>query len=372
MSNEVKKSPLRARGLRRVIASLCTITSAALRAAGGRIPQAGPCSAPRRATCHSSLVKPFMLLFLALFCAGAGAQGYPARPVRLILPFPPGSPNDMVGRALGQKLTELLGENVVPENRPGAGGNVGIGAAAASPPDGYTIVLATPGIALSPSLYSKLNYDAARDFVPVARATTNQNILVVHPSVPAKTLRQFINLARANPGKLNYASGGPGTTNHLANELLKHQEKINLVHVPYKGATLGMMAMIGGEVDEVVVPVAAAIPQIHAGRVRALAVLSEQRLPTLPEVPTSKEAGVDNFVVSIWYGVFAPARTPPDIVARLHRDIVRALESPDLRKQLEAMGVDPWPGTPEQLASLVRSETVRYAKVIKAIGLRLD
>jgi tripartite-type tricarboxylate transporter receptor subunit TctC len=304
--------------------------------------------------------------------ATASGQGYPAKPVRLILPFPPGSPNDLVGRALAQKVSELLGENVVPENRAGAGGNVGIGAAAMSPPDGYTLVLATPGIALSPALYSKLNYDAARDFAPVARATTNQNVLVVHPSVPAKTLRQFISLARAHPGKLNYASGGPGTTNHLANELLKHQEKINLVHVPYKGATLGMMAMIGGEVDEVIVPVAAAVPQVRAGKVRALAALSEQRLPTLPEVPTAKEAGVDNFVVSIWYGVFAPARTPPDIVARLNREIVKALESPDLRERLAALGVEPWPGTPEQLAGLVRSETVRYAKIIKSIGLRLD
>jgi tripartite-type tricarboxylate transporter receptor subunit TctC len=317
----------------------------------------------------------FCLLTSALClwaAASAHAQGYPTKPLRLILPFPPGAPNDMVGRALGQKLSELLGENVVPENRPGAGGNVGIGAAASAPPDGYTVVLATPGIAISPSLYSRLNYDAARDLVPVARATTNENVLVVHPSVPAKTLRQFINLARAHPGKLNFASGGPGTTNHLANELLKYQERINLVHVPYKGATLGMMAMIGGEVDEVVVPVASAIPQIRAGKVRALAVLSEQRLPTLPEVPTAKEAGVDNFVVSIWYGVFAPARTPPDIVARLSRDIIKALESPELRKQLAAMGVDPWPGTPEQLASLVRSETARYAKIIKSIGLRLD
>jgi len=319
-------------------------------------------------------------LFLALVCGAAAAQApatvpgqaYPAKPIRLILPFPPGSPNDMVGRALGQKLSELIGENVVPENRPGAGGNVGIGAAAASAPDGYTVVLATPGIALSRSLYAKLSYDAARDFAPVARATTNQNVLVVHPSVPAKTLRQFINLARANPGKLNYASGGAGTTNHLANELLKHQERINLVHVPYKGATLGMMAMIGGEVDEVIVPVAAAIPQIRAGKVRALAVLSEERLPTLPEVPTAKEAGVDNFVVSIWYGVFAPARTPPDIVARLSREIIKALESTDLRERLAAMGVEPWPGTPDELASLVRSETARYASIIKSIGLRLD
>ncbi len=310
-------------------------------------------------------------LFLALFCGAAVAQGYPAKPIRLILPFPPGSPNDTVGRMLGQKLSEQLGENVVPENRPGAGGNVGIGAAAAAPPDGYTLVLATPGIALSPSLYSKLNYDP-KDLAPVARVSTFQNILLVHPSVPAKTLRQFINLARANPGKLNYASGGPGTTNHLANELLKHQEKINLVHVPYKGATLGMMAMIGGEVDEVVVPVAAAIPQVRAGKVRALAVLAEQRVPPLPEVPTAKEAGVDNFVVSIWYGMFIPVRTPPDIIARLSREVIKALEAPDMRQRLTAMGADPWPGTPEQLASLVRSETARYAKVIKAIGLRLD
>jgi tripartite-type tricarboxylate transporter receptor subunit TctC len=299
-------------------------------------------------------------------------QAYPSKPIRLILPFPAGAPNDTVGRALGQKLAELLGENVVPDNRPGAGGNLGIGVVAKSPPDGYTILLATPGIALSSSLYSRLNYDAARDFAPIARATTTHNILLVHPSVPARTLRQFIDLARAHPGKLNFASGGPGTTNHLANELLKHRERINLVHVPYKGATLGMLAMIGGEVDEVIVPVAASIPQIGAGKVRPLAVLSEQRVPPLPEVPTAKEAGVDYLVVSLWYGIFAPARTPPDIVARLSREVIRALESPDLRERLNALGVDPWPGTPEELASLVRSETARYSDLIKSIGLRLD
>ena len=333
-------------------------------------------------------------LFLALICGAALAQApasldkssggsvpalslskgqaYPSKPIRLILTFPAGTPNDTVGRALGQKLSEQLGENVVPDNRPGAGGNLGIGVAAKSPPDGYTLLLATPGIALSSSLYSKLNYDAARDFAPIARATTTHNILLVHPSVPAKTLKQFISLARAHPGKLNFASGGAGTTNHLANELLKHLEKINLVHVPYKGATLGMVAMIGGEVDEVIVPVAAAIPQIRAGKVRPLAVLSEQRVPPLPEVPTAKEAGVDNLVVLLWYGVFAPARTPPDIVARLSREVIKALESPDLRERLSAVGVDPWPGTPEELASLVRSETARYSDLIKSIGLRLD
>ncbi len=311
-------------------------------------------------------------LLFALHCGAALAQAYPVKPVRLILPFPPGAPNDTVGRALGQKLGELLGQNVVPDNRPGAGGNVGIGVAAKSPPDGYTVLLATPGIAISPSLYSKLGYDAAADFAPVARVTAQQNVMVVHPSVPAKSLKQFIALARAHPGKLTFASGGPGTTNHLANELLKHLERIEMVHVPYKGATLGMIAMIGGEVDEVIVPVAAALPQIRAGKVRALAVLSESRVPPLPEVPTAKEAGVDSFVVSLWYGMFAPARTPPDIVARLSREVIRALESAELRERLAAMGVDPWPGTPEELASLVRSETTRYATLIKSIGLRLD
>jgi tripartite-type tricarboxylate transporter receptor subunit TctC len=278
----------------------------------------------------------------------------------------------LVGRALGQKLSEQLGANVVPDNRAGAGGNVGIAAAAKSPPDGYTLLLSTPGIAISPSLYSKLGYDAARDFVPVARVTSIPNVMVVHPSVPAKTLKQFIALARAHPGKINFGSGGPGTTNHLANELLKSMERINMVHVPYKGATVGMMALIGGEVDQVILPVASGIPQIRAGRVRALAVLSESRVPSLPEVPTAKEAGVDNFVVTVWYGLFAPAGTPPAIVERLAREVIRALESPDLRKQLDAMGVDPWPGTPDELASLVRSETARFASLIKSIGLRLD
>ena len=319
---------------------------------------------------HGRLV--IAALVLALGSGATLAQAYPAKPVRLILPFPPGAPNDTVGRALGQKLAELIGQNVVPDNRPGAGGNVGIAVAAKSPPDGYTVVLATPGIAISPALYSKLGYDAATDFAPVARVTAQQNVLVVHPSVPAKTLKQFISLARAQPGKLTFASGGAGTTNHLANELLKHLERIDMVHVPYKGATLGMIAMIGGEVDEVIVPVAAALLQIRAGKVRPLAVLSERRVPPLPEVPTAKEAGIDNFVVSLWYGMFAPARTPPDIVARLSREVIRALESADLRERLGALGVDPWPGTPEELASLVRSETVRYAGLIKSIGLRLD
>ena len=204
----------------------------------------------------------------------------------------------------------------------------------------------------------------------MARLATIENVLLVHPSVPAKTLRQFVTLARANPGKLNYGSGGPGTTNHLANELLKNLEKINMVHVPYKGATLATVALIGGEVDEVIVSVASALPLIQTGKVRPLAVLSERRVATLPDVPTAKESGVDDFLMSIWYGMFAPAGTPREIISRLNREIMKALESPAMRERMAAAGIDPWPGTPEQMAGLLRSETARFAKIIESAGLK--
>ncbi len=315
------------------------------------------------------------LLLLALLCTGALAQSaapgaaYPVKPIRLVVAFPPGASSDIVGRMLGQKISEPLGQQVVADNRPGAGGNLGIAVAAKSAPDGYTIVLATSSIAVSPALYLSPGYDAVRDLAPVARLTTIPNILIVHPSVPAKTLRQFINLARASPGKLNFGSGGAGTTNHLANELLKHLEKINIVHVPYKGVTLAMTAMMGGEVDEVVMPVTTAIAQVRAGKVRALAVLGERRITALPGVPTAKEAGVDGFVMPVWYGMFAPAATPRDIVSRLHRELVRALEAPDIRERLAALDVEPWPGTPEQLAELLRADIARFGAIVRSAGL---
>ena len=317
-------------------------------------------------------------LLLALHCGGALAQSaspragqaYPAKPIRLIVPFPPGASSDVVGRMLGQKLTEQLGEQVIADNRPGAGGNLGIGVAAKSPPDGYTIVIATASIAVSPSLYANLAYDAVKDLAPVARLALIPNVLLVHPSVPAKTLRQFISLARAHPGKLNFGSGGAGTTNHLANELLKSLEKINMVHVPYKGVTQAMVAMTGGEVDEVIMPITTALPQIRAGKVRALAVLTERRIAVLPDVPTTKEAGVDSFTMPLWYGMFAPAATPRDIVARLSRELVRALEAPDLKKRLAALGVEAWPGTSGQLGELMRSEIARFAAIVRNAGLQ--
>src|SRR5262245_61761926 len=308
-------------------------------------------------------------LLVVLGVTGAVAQTYPTKPIRLIVPFPAGASSDVVGRLIVQKVSEHIGQQVIADNRSGAGGNLGIAVAAKSPPDGYTILIATASIAVSPSLYLNPGYDPVKDLAPVARLTSIPNVLIIHPSVPAKTLRQFISLARSSPGKLNFGSGGAGTTNHLANELLKHLEKINIVHVPYKGVTQAMTAMMGGEVDEVVMPVTTAIPQIRAGKVRALAVLTEQRVPTLPEVPTGIEAGVAGFTMPLWYGMFAPAATPRPIVSRLSTELIKALESADVRKGLAALGVDPWPGTAEQLAELLRKDIQQYGTIVRTAGL---
>lgn len=312
-------------------------------------------------------------LLVAIWLApGVLAQTYPSKPIRMILPFPPGAPSDIVGRALAQKLGEQMGVQIIADNRVGAGGNLGLSVVAKSPPDGYTITVTTPAIALGPSLYHEPGYDAQRDLTPIARLATIENVLVVHPSVPVKTLRQFIEIARKQPGKLNYGSGGAGTTNHLANELLKSLEKINIVHVPYKGATVAAVALIAGEVDEVVVSVASSLPYIRAGRLRPLAVLSEKRVPQLPDVPTALESGVPGFTMSIWYGMLGPAKLSNELTQRLYQEAVRALNSPDLRERLSTQGVDPWLGTPAEFGELVRTETVRYARIIEKAGLKKE
>ena len=322
------------------------------------------------------IIRKGFFLFAALCAAAVGgtalAQSYPSKPIRLILPFPPGSPSDMVGRTIAQKLSTQIGQNLLPDNRAGAGGTLGLAVAAKSPPDGYTILVTSPTIAISPLLYANLPFDSLRDFVPVARLASIENVVVVHPSVPAKTLKEFIALARAHPGKLNYGSGGPGTTNHLANELLKSIQKINMVHVPYKGASLAAQALIGGEVDEVILAVAPALPFIRAGRVRPLAVLSEKRVRTLPDVPTAAEAGVPNFRMSIWYGLFAPAGTPRDIVNQLYREVEKAMQDPELLQRMSNAGMDPWLGTPDDMGNLLRSEIARFAKLAQSAGLKKE
>lgn len=297
------------------------------------------------------------------------AQGFATKQVRLILPFPPGGPTDMLGRALAQKLSELIAQPVIADSRPGAGGNLGLELASKAPPDGHTLVLSSPLVAISPHLYAKLNYDPARDLAPVSLVAYIQNVMLVHPSVPAKTLRELIDIARRSPGKLNFGSGGVGTTSHLAPALFLSLNKLNMVHVPYKGTGLALPAMIGGEIDMLVMAVPAAQAQVNAGKVRALAVLSDKRQSALPNVPTSKEAGVDNFEVPIWYGILAPSGTPRDTVARISSEIGRALGSADLKERLTTAGIEPRPNTPDQFAAFIKSESVRYARVIADAGI---
>lgn len=313
----------------------------------------------------------FVIAVLTIAAPGfALAQSYPSKPIRLILPFAAGSPSDMVGRTIAQKMAAQMGQSIVPDNRASSGGILGLTLFAKSPPDGYTILVSSPTIVISPLLYAKLEYDSLRDFVPVARLATVENVMVVHPSVPAKTLKEFIALARSRPGKLNYGSGGAGTTNHLANELLKADQRLNMVHVPYKGASLAAQALIGGEVDEVVLGVAPALPLIRAGRVRPLAVLSEKRVATLPDVPTSSEAGYPNIRISIWYGLFVPSGTPQDVIAHLYREAEKALRDPELLTRMGNAGMDPWLGTPDELGKLVKSEIARFSKLAQSAGLK--
>ena len=312
------------------------------------------------------------VILFALVSAVAGpaaAQTFPAKTIRMILPFPPGGPSDILGRALAQKLTEQLGHTVITDNRPGAGGNLGLELTAKAPPDGYTIVLSSPLIALSPSLYSKLNYEQ-KDLAPVSLVALIQNVVLVHPSVPANNLKDLVQIARSSPGKLNYGSGGVGTTTHLAPELLMSMTKTKMVHVPYKGSGLALLGLISGQVDVLVMAVPAAEQQVKAGKARALAIVSEKRATPLPNVPTAKESGFDNFVVDIWYGILAPAGTPQNVVARLNTEINKALAAPDLKDRLLTAGIQPLGNTPDQFASFIRSETGRYAKVIKDAGIK--
>lgn len=317
----------------------------------------------------SRLVQALLALILAAPAAAALAQAYPARPIRMILPFPPGGPTDITGRAIAEKLSEQLGQTVVPENRPGAAGNIGLELAAKAPPDGYTIVVTAPPVAISPSLYKKLNYRQS-ELTAVSLIAEIQNIIVAHNSVPAKTLKELIRLAQRNPGKLTFSSSGAGSTNHLASELLKGMYKLDIVHVPFKGSGPALVAIMSGEVDFGTMAVPGAIPIVRANRVRGLAVLSKERVPALPDVPTSKEAGVDNFVMPIWYGILAPAGTPRPIIARLNAELQKALTSSALKTRLAAAGVEPATSTPEDFDAFIRSETVRFAKVVKDAGLK--
>ncbi len=311
-------------------------------------------------------------LVAVALAAPAGAQSYPAKPVRFILPFPPGGPTDILGRIIGQRLAVQLNQPVVPENRPGAGGNVGTEFAAKQPADGYAIVLASPSLSISPGLYKKLGYDPVKDFAPITLVAQIPNVLLVHPSVPVKTLKEFVQLAKAHPGKLNFGSGGLGTSNHLGSEMLKGLTGINMVHVPYKGSNEAMIGMIGGHVDMVVIGVPPTLPHIKAGRVRPLAVLAAERLPYLPDVPTSKEAGVANYEVITSYGILAPAGTPREVINRLNAEWLKIAVMAETKERMSGAGYEPMTSTPEQYGEFIKTEMVRWAKVIKDANVKIE
>jgi tripartite-type tricarboxylate transporter receptor subunit TctC len=316
-------------------------------------------------------------LAVALSCATVIAspviaQTYPSKPIRFVLPFPAGGPTDLLGRIMGQKLAAQLGQPVVPENRPGAGGNVGTEYGAKQAPDGYTIVLASPSLSISPSLYKKLGYDPVKDFTSISMVAQIPNVLLVHPSVPVKTLKELVALAKANPGKLNFGSGGLGTSNHLGSELFKSLAGVNLVHIPYKGSNEAMVGMMGGHVDMVVIGVPPTLPHIKAGRVKPLAVLAAERLPYLPDVPTAKEAGIPNYEVTTWYDLIVPAGTPREIISRLNAEWVKLAGEADTQEKMRTAGFEPMSSTPEQANDFVKAEIVRWAKVIKDGNLKTE
>jgi tripartite-type tricarboxylate transporter receptor subunit TctC len=299
------------------------------------------------------------------------AQPFPSKPMRLILPFPPGGPTDLLGRALAQKLGEQMGQTMVADNRPGAGGNLGIEVAAKSPPDGHTMVLVSSVLAIAPSMYAKLNYEQ-KDLAPISLVAEMRNVLLVHPSVPAKNLKEFLDLLRRSPGKLNYGSGGVGTTTHITPELLMSLTNTRMNHVPYKGSGIALISLMSGEVDALIMTVSASYQQVKAGKARALAVFAPDRASQLPDVPTVKELGHENFMVRLWYGVLAPAATPAPVISRLNGEVHKALASADLKQRLSAAGIEPLVNTPQEFVSFLQVETQRYAKVIKSAGIKAE
>jgi tripartite-type tricarboxylate transporter receptor subunit TctC len=319
-------------------------------------------------------------LAAAVLCttvAPALAQPWPARPIRFVVPYPPGGPLDQVARALAEKLREPLGQPVVVENRPGAGGNIGADLVAKAAPDGYAIVMgAVATHAINPYLYAKMPYDANRDFTPITRVATVPNVLVMNPQTAERlgvhSLGDLIAYARKNPGKLNYASGGNGSAGHLAGELLEAQAGVSMVHIPYGGAAPAQLGLLAGQTDLMFDNLASATPQIRAGKLKAFAVTTERRSSFFPELPTVAESGLKGFDISTWFGVFAPANTPRPIVDRLNAEFTQALAAPDIRERLARMGAEPSPMSPEAFANFVRAEQAKYERVVKSSGARVE
>ncbi|HXF47336.1 MAG TPA: tripartite tricarboxylate transporter substrate binding protein [Burkholderiaceae bacterium] len=314
-----------------------------------------------------------LALAAVTFAAGAAAQTYPNKPIRVIVPFPPGGGTDIIAREVSQKVAALTGWTLVVENRPGAGGNLGVDATAKSAPDGYTIVLGqTSNLAINPTLYPKLPYDPQKDLAPIVLVANAPLVLVTAASSPFKTLDDAVKAARAKPSAINFASPGNGTVAHLTSELFQKAAGIKLQHIPYKGAAQALTDVIGGGVELYMSSVPTLLAQIRQGKLRALAVTSAKRVDDLPEVPTIQELGYPGFDAVTWFGFLAPAGTPKEIVAKLNAEFNKALQQPDLRKKLADQGAEPVGGTAEQFAALIRDDIVRWGKVVKESGARID
>jgi tripartite-type tricarboxylate transporter receptor subunit TctC len=316
-----------------------------------------------------TLLKAVLGLTIALVACAASAQTYPTKPVRVVVPFPPGGTSDVIGRTLGQKLSEAWHQPVVMDNRSGVAGSIGAAATAKAPPDGYTLVVGNVGpVAVNPSIYKSVGYDPIKDFTPITLAVTAPQIVVVHPSVPAKTFKEFNALVKRH-GKINYGSSGPGSISHLSAELYKRDTKTNMLHVPYKGSALITIALLSGEVDVVFSDMAVVLPHVQAGKLRALAVTSLKPTPLVPDVPSVADSGVPGFEMTSWWGILGPAGMPPPIVGQLNKELGRILKLGDVRKQFATLGVDATTSTPEEFAKLIKVEVTKYAKLLTEIGI---
>jgi len=317
-------------------------------------------------------MRPATLIALAaaLAAAGAHAQNYPTRAVRIVVPYAAGGNTDFTARVIAARLAAVFGQQVVVENRPGGATNIGSDLVAKSAPDGYTLLMGGASNAINMSLYQKLPYDTLRDFAPVILCVKGANVLSVHPSLPAKNLKELIALAKAQPGRLNYASSGLGSSNMMAGELFKLMAGVNIVHVPYKGNAPALTDTIAGQVEMIFSGVPALIPQLESGRLRAIAIGSLKRFPALPQVPTLDESGLKGYEATTWFGLLAPARTPREIVARLNAEIAKILLGKEVSERFIAEGIDPSGDTPGEFAKFIGDEIAKYAKVVKAAHLK--
>jgi tripartite-type tricarboxylate transporter receptor subunit TctC len=317
--------------------------------------------------------RPFALLLALALPFAVAAQTYPAKPIRLICPFPPAGAVDIASRATAHELTKILGQPVSVENKPGAGGNIGGAEAARSAPDGYTLFMTTSGIqAINPALYAKMPFDPNKDLAPVAPLVSLNNVLVLHPSVPAKSVKEVIALAKSQPGKWNYASSGFGTSIHMSGAMFTQLTGTDIVHIPYKGSGPAVTDLLAGQVNMMFDNIPSSLPHIKAGKLRALATTGAKRDPALPDLPTIAEAGIRGYESGVWFGIAVAAGTPKEIIAKLNAATVQATKSPEFKKRMTDLGYNIIPGTPEDMAAMNKAEIVRWTPIVKASGAKVD